>query len=343
MFLKPSTQRSLQPTEVIADSADLMLRIDFTPAIESIWAFPYPIELCSFPFNDNNLTWKQITIDANDLLVEDGTALIITVTNSELYTLGILGYEFAGVKSASYDATLTTDSDRYDILQSSSSFPLPYPVELKVPARSEPSYTEGLLIQAKANSDYLGSGGANYLEARTSDALCRGLTQDQANWLYVSGHGDSSTGAVDGVLPSHVDWGKGLNVVIFSACSVLDVYDMNGNYSDPKSPGVLWAGAGPSVLLGYNYESPLDNGPDGLDPNFTADIVTYFLYRRYLRMQPLCEAWGYANKDKSDSRSLSNPFNSCAIEITGTTRTYWYWQRTGYCPACYYTWVSVTF
>lgn len=150
--------------------------------------------------------------------------------------------------------------------------------------------------------------------------------------------------ADDGVLPINVDWNKDLDVVILAGCSVLDVDDKNDNFSSDvdqhnASPGRLWALTGPDIFLGYNYSAPLDN--QNGDPQFTANIIEKVFERRFSQGETWAHAWGYAHKDMADELDLTNPFNSCAIEISGTTRTYWYWKSEW--GGTSYTWESMDF
>ena len=95
---------------------------------------------------------------------------------------------------------------------------------------------------------------------------------NQADVFYYSGHGDSSTGKLKGpgtsgygLSPTLVSdhWGRDQSCVVFSACSVLDINDYNGNFNDPTgghSHGMDWEAVGAPVMLGYNYIAPGDAG-----------------------------------------------------------------------------------
>ena len=147
---------------------------------------------------------------------------------------------------------------------------------------------------------------------------------NQADIFYFSGHGYHITGGLshgDTVLVQQY-WKQDLDVVIFAGCSVLDINDLNNNFSDPTdhqaSPGKLWEQTGPSILLGYNYYAPNDL-------QNSAQIVSSWIANR--NAQGDVNAWMNANNN-------SNGRNACAIE---KGIEYKFYKRSGFSPFYSYT------
>jgi hypothetical protein len=123
---------------------------------------------------------------------------------------------------------------------------------------------------------------------------------NQSDLFYCSGHGDL-TGDVEGVGFTDVGdyWQQDLDVVVFSACSVLDINDLNGRFGDKRSPGKYWEQTGPGIFLGYNHSAPSDGG------GATVRIVNYWMLNRSTLGD--INAWMKANEQ-------NHAWNACAIE-----------------------------
>jgi hypothetical protein len=159
---------------------------------------------------------------------------------------------------------------------------------------------------------------------------------DQADALYISGHGSYANGTIS-VDPestvrfgaSDAKWDADMEVVIIGGCSVLGIktkkyryssmtakdrrhYNSNyGNIADP-SPGEAWENIKPGVKLGYCYSAPLDiQGSPGIVSKYQ-DLVN-------TGVDPVA-AWGQANAGTTG-------VNACAIDTRKTPHEYWYFQE----------------
>ncbi len=119
-----------------------------------------------------------------------------------------------------------------------------------------------------ANMDYFRAAGyetarvemAHYPDAATDEFFI----QNQADVLFYLGHGMHTenfvhlSGDEEGYpLLIDEDWNKGLQTVIFFACSVLDINNYDGCADDDKSPGKEWiALAGPQTWIGFKWTAP---------------------------------------------------------------------------------------
>lgn len=179
---------------------------------------------------------------------------------------------------------------------------------------------------ANTVAKYVDYGGAVYMQVemmgeRSKRRLCR----NQADILYISGHGSSNNGAVGPSSPTSVEWKDDLDIVIIAGCSVLDINDYNGRYDDdgdgvrergPRSKysnGEMWAKTGPKKFLGYNYKAPLD-------AQGTAGVISrYFSLRD---SEGDVAAWMKANDYQFGK-------NACAIDMDWPTPCYFYYHEIG--------------
>jgi len=128
---------------------------------------------------------------------------------------------------------------------------------------------------------------------------------NQADIFYFSGHGSHRHNKLQGGLtPETVGgyWGRDLDCVAISGCSVLDINDYNNNYTNEQehalSPGEAWEAVGPPVLLGYNHYAPGDSSG-----------VTQWIVERWLADRAAkgdVAAWMEAN-------AARRAWNACAI------------------------------
>lgn len=269
--------------------------------------------------------------ETNATLLDGGTKVRVTIPNAEARMYGlIVDPIFSASDAFSYDVVPTgnfNDSDRFDFFQAPTC----------VLGRALGNWTEeawefeigGVTIPPWSAStfnspDFLKAGGAVFLDVRAGGESDRGMIQYQADYIYLSGHGLHSTGEFNGVAPESLDW-SAKEIVIIAGCSVLDIDDLNNNFSGPDhllSPGRRWAALPAKYLLGYNYFAPADDHVD--DPYFTAGIVSgYFMLKDYYGA-PVTAAWGYANRDMAGG-PLDSPYNSCAIDTENGA--YWYWDK----------------
>jgi len=335
-FYDAENEKTLPTDAVIFDEDDVYLIISLNRAIIYLSEYPYEIQLRSYPLGGDP-DWVSVELNEDDILAPDGKSIIVKITNDELVSIGLVRVVPGTVaETASCDVTEPTDSDQFD--QKVEDFN-PSLTEFKVPARKFGSGGSYAREPVKTTEDYIIAGGADFIAVQTDEVWDIGLLQNQSDWLYISAHGSHSTGSLGGVLPSQVDWKRDLYLVIVAGCSVLDVDDMNNNYSGAAhtaSPGRKWAPTGPKILLGYNYYAPADDHAG--DPQFTAKIVETTFERRFQNGETWEHAWGYANKDLAGGLRDS-PYNACAIVIDGEQRTYWYWEK----GLFGHTWKSLSF
>ena len=104
--------------------------------------------------------------------------------------------------------------------------------------------------------------------------------------------------------------------MIIAGCSVLDIYDYNGNYDGTAehtfSPGKDWEQTGPDSFLGYAYYAPRDT--QGADR-----IASAWIANRSSMGD--VDAWMNANDNR-------NGRNACAIQrIDNSHVRYSYFKR----------------
>jgi tetratricopeptide (TPR) repeat protein len=143
--------------------------------------------------------------------------------------------------------------------------------------------------------------------------------------LYLSGHGFHDIAGFqynsqDTFSPNDLIKDKhwhDIDILIFSACSILDINDYHGNYTDPNShnfsPGKKWAKTGPKYFLGYCHYSPTDI--------YSANIISEWC-RLYEKRGDAIEAWGSQNVTNQ-----SVGMSACAIDASKPVgqRVYWYY------------------
>jgi tetratricopeptide (TPR) repeat protein len=175
-----------------------------------------------------------------------------------------------------------------------------------------------------ASSKFLKNAGCEILTVLSQNQSNSILVQNQADWLYFSGHGNhkdgklkTSSGKMD-IGPEDIsatkEWDEDLDIVIIAGCSVLDYNDYNNNYSFWKetNPGIMWKKAAHNVKtwLGYNYSAPKSPG----DKKIIKDFFTYLP-----QLHNYAESWLKANRD-------NRACNACAIDSQG----YWYIKYSGW-------------
>ena len=158
---------------------------------------------------------------------------------------------------------------------------------------------------SKPVESYFMSAGREMATVSYSSAVAaKKQVMNQADCFYFSGHGNHATGRLQGgfdATMAHGRWNKDLNVVIIAGCSILDINDYNDNYTGiahTASPGKMWEGSGPSVLLGYAYIAPGDAG------GAPARIMQAWI--SYRQTMDDAEAWMRANAE-------NKAWNACAI------------------------------
>ncbi|HKK19237.1 MAG TPA: thrombospondin type 3 repeat-containing protein [Opitutales bacterium] len=311
-----------------------------------------------FAVHDSNLpeSPQWITLAPNDIQVSsDDTELWCTVSKSQVQA-SLEPTEPIEKEVFSYDVALTgsfVDSDDFDSAMGSS-----LSVSKKVNARSafiQGNWSDGPVSAPEgtispwtsaANRELFIHGGADYLQVRVLGKTSRCTIKNQADILYFSGHGHSSTGRLDaiiggGISPTEVQWSDDLDTVVIAGCSVLDVNDMNGNYDDDNADGdnqrdtgtevgpsskvfsgEQWANTGPKYLLGYNYLAPADgNGAEDIASNWANNFVSL----------GEIEAWRSANE-------TAHAWHACAIE---SGDGYYYFNLNPLYPLFSHTWEKV--
>lgn len=194
-----------------------------------------------------------------------------------------------------------------------------------------------------ANGLFMQSGGVRLFEINSVSITSNTRQiQNQADWLYFSGHGHHTNGTID--LAGGIDfhplqtsesvyaakgdgfafWHNDLDVLVFSACSVFDIYDYESNYSGLAhidSPGELWLQTGPKLFMGYNYSAPSDGGPSATG-SVTKDIVTKLFNPVDPGVVPMTpDAWMKANE-------AHMAWYACVIDIRNSSGwKYYYFKR----------------
>ncbi len=307
---------------VILRNTDLRFTLTLNNPIEAITDFPCTIQARTYSAASDPEDWKTIPIDSNDVLHTTGTEIRMIVTGSEVISLGLLA-------SAAGDAVDEfTSADRIAEPADSNhndgnKFDTDFAAAGKT--RRGKARDDGDIAanppESAVNKEFMAAGGVRFLEIRVgaTKSKIRQL-QDQADWLYYSGHGVHTSGKLSGAdfLPSDAQgkWNQDLETVIFAGCSVLDIKDYNNRYpgaDHTASPGEKWIGTGPTRFLGYCFTAPID--AQGGNPNATATIVHDWFTNGKTPV-----SWINAN-DKEIG------YNACAIDLTTNPWEYRYFHR----------------
>lgn len=326
-----SSGKALKWHQIINKDEPLKFKVVLSSAIPE----SETIDLCSvkfalFKFDDdpNQVTWIDVSA-ASQRLAPSRNEVWITVDASTV-TSALTPFNSSETEFASIEAVGSanfSDSDTFDGRAKQAAN-----AKYLVPARDAGNETDqqksagGVSIPpftAAAVGDYARYGGAVYIQAKAMNTKSkRRLYRNQADLLYISGHGSSAAGSIASVMPGTVDWKDDLDIVIMAGCSVLDINDYNGNYDDDATPGKepgptskvfpgeQWATTGPRLLLGYNYMAPLDTqGSPGI-------IASWFSNRGAGDI----EAWRIANNNSAGR-------NACAIDTVNGV--YYYFKKSG--------------
>jgi tetratricopeptide (TPR) repeat protein len=168
--------------------------------------------------------------------------------------------------------------------------------------------------------DFVKSAGVQIASLSITTLKIKCLIEDQADYFYISGHGEHTTGELTlgkgSIEPKDIknEWKKELKTLIIAGCSILDIGDFRGNYSGTAhnaNPGLKWLDKGPKFLLGYCFNAPLDRqGSDRIIKNWCLNY----------EKDGIVESWKTANDNK-------NGRNACAIDCSKTKKNYWYQKR----------------
>lgn len=314
----------LDASRVILDNEDLRIRVRIEPAIATY-------DLCRLVFGSNICiktsgtcpAGVDVPITAASFSVHsDHSEIRMTKTRQQLKSLGLLPQnDEDGVdEMAVYDVGSIGGIDGSDLSDSSEFAKIGY--QWRGKATNEMSLN---LYSSPPNSilskSFSQAAGCEIIEVVYGCGVsARRQIMNQADYFYYSGHGDHRFGKMDAYEPSEIGnyWKKDLDCVIFAGCAILDINDYNNNYIlDPSnhtaSPGKLWGSKGPSVFLGYNYYSPLD------ETGAPARIIADWLSRRSVDGNIL--SWMKANNNR-------NGRNACAIlHLDDTHIQYNYFKR----------------
>jgi len=155
------------------------------------------------------------------------------------------------------------------------------------------------LNRPPANLDYFRAAG--YEPARVEVVDYPDVTpdeffiQNQADVLFYLGHGNHDQnfvyleGADTRGEPKDINdyWTEGLQTVILFGCSVLDINDMNGWWSNTVSPGKAWVALpGPQTWLGFQHYAPVVG-----DPDERGETALYALAPGHATGKSWVEAW----------------------------------------------------
>jgi len=200
-----------------------------------------------------------------------------------------------------------------------------------------------------ANLDYFRAAGYEtvrismlHYPSATSDEC---FIQNQADVLLYLGHGDHRrnfvylVGSDQEGNPSDIGnrWNGNVNTVIIFGCSVLDINDMNGWWSNKDSPGKEWVNQvpGPQTWLGFQHYAP-----EVGDPAQEGETGLYALATRRTAGDSWIDAW---RKATGNSTSITSHKFVGAVAIEGCI--YYYWKE--HCTVilgkklCRYTWENV--
>jgi hypothetical protein len=155
---------------------------------------------------------------------------------------------------------------------------------------------------------------------------------NQADVFYYSGHGNHRTATLQGEFApddAMLYWSQGLDCVIISGCSVLDIGNFRAKSFNSRtwlawnirggdsSPGTQWESKGPKYLLGYCWKAPSDNqGATTIVSSFVSAATTN---------SSVILSWKQAN-DSPLGR------NACAIDCSVSPHVFWYWDETSGSP-----------
>lgn len=310
-------------SDVIFRGDPIKLKLKFSTAIPSLAAFPSEIQVRTFAGTNDPEVWKSVSLDADDRLSPDKKEIWMTVTGSSIISLGLLPgndaedgiEEFTSLDWIEDPAKSNhNDSERFDQDMGGTGRKRRGKARDNGDIGADPS-------EATVNTAFMGAAGVVYLEARSGGVQGeKRMIQNQADWLYYSGHGAHDTANLLSAIfrPENAEgkWQQGLATVIFAGCSVLDIKDYNSRYegvSHTSSPGERWIGRGPLRFMGYNYTAPIDT--QGGDPNATATIVhDWFVGGMTVN------SWINAN-DKEMGH------NACAIDLSANPWEYRYFHR----------------
>jgi hypothetical protein len=333
----------VKPKTVVFATDTVQIRIKLKSKIDSLEVLPCPgaLEIRSFGSALEEPVWAEVPIGVDDELLKNGKEVRVTLTPEELTQLGIVSVaadaasEFASSDSAKKPkgGSNTNDSDAFDAnvigLASTQRGPARGPMGK---AKVEPPVFA-------ATSEFVSSGGVKRMEVRLGGVISTPVAvQDQADWFYFSGHGNSQTAKLSSaggkVGPADVRWSADVDVAILAGCAVLDINDYNDHYppKKTKNPGLAWAATGPSRLLGYNWIAPLDHNLG--DPQYSAKIVQGYL-SRLKSGSTHAQAWSEANKAMAAAKPSDNvpgqrPYNCCMIDLSPgglDDDLYWYFDQ----------------
>lgn len=328
------------------------LKVALNDAITKVEDLGQEVRIRSFSDRNAAAEWKTIPLNNDDVLSADGKEIRVTMSAAEVKTLGLLKADAADTVDEFTSADFIDSDFTGSNWNDGDGFDATAPGERRGKARGDapsPDQDNGDLSAnppvSAVRYDFLKAAGVVYVEAVAGDKVSQiRQLQDQADTMYVSGHGNHRTGTVLGgeMDPSAVKpyWNQDLDTVIIAGCSVLDINDYNNFFTAERgyneadhnaSPGEIWATTGPKLLFGYNAAAPLDHNVG--DPNYTKEIITKFLQSN--EPDPV-KRWMYANRDVAlahgeapdnldFTKPSGRPWNACAIDMRGGG-VYWYWD-----------------
>ncbi len=172
--------------------------------------------------------------------------------------------------------------------------------------------------QSGLHRTFFQAAGADFITVTIEKINTRVLFKSQAEILYFSGHGsggDRENGAVfnieeyDAVSVSELvdHWDEGLNIVIISGCSIVNLNNWVGSDNPTFSSPIFGPGAGyypaeslerlgASMFLGYGHAAPTDVQ--------NSDTIISSFAQSYESGQELFSAWPKAN-DNSNGRNAT--------------------------------------
>ena len=314
----------LEEDRVILDDEELRVKIEITPPLSSLSQaaemFGPAVTVKTAGSCPGGVTFS-LTEDATLETLTDKSEIRIAKTRDELQALGLLPQNSEdGINEMAWSDIV--QSEGQSLADSEAFSALGYQFRGKATCDTTATL-ESLPPNSVPSETYMKAAGCEIITVAYGDKTSnKRQIMNQADYFYYSGHGRHSDGSLAGLsdgtrlTPALVSsyWGRDLNCVIFSACSILDVNDYNNNYhwypeEHAFSPGEEWENVGPSVLLGYNYYAPSDK------TGSPAQIISSWL--QYRSSMDDVDAWMKANREQKK-------WNACAIH---KNISYTYFER----------------
>lgn len=328
-----STWAELEEGRVLLDDEELRIKVEIMPQLKSL-------EQCRQMFG-NSLTVKtsgtcptgvamQFWNDAELVNSPGRSEIRIARQRQQLTAHGLLPQnDDDGVDEMAWmDVPETTGQDLSDSTAFST---LGHAFRGKAIVATNPDLEVSPPISQRSKS-FLKAAGCEIVSATYGNMnSAKRQIMNQADYFYFSGHGNHTTGSIQGgFTPSDAQgrWNKDIDVAIIAGCAVLDIgnYRLNstGYFYRLKhrkwfghKPGEAWESVGAKYLLGYALKAPLDSdGGAAIATSFVANVQSG---------QDVIVAW-------KNSNDVAKGRNACVIDCSATPHVFWYWDESSGMP-----------